>query len=72
HQDARVYLATLRPGDAVEYPASGRHLWLQVLRGKVAVGEHVAQAGDGSAVSDEAGLSVAAVQPAEIMLFDLA
>ena len=54
------------PGDArcsrksVVHPASGRHLWLQVLRGKVAAGGQSAQAGDGLSVSDEPQLSIAA------------
>src|SRR5437870_2321303 len=35
HQEARIYLATLRPGESQrhELPA-GRHAWLQVLRGR--------------------------------------
>jgi quercetin 2,3-dioxygenase len=72
HQDARVYLATLAAGDSVVHPASGRHLWLQVLRGKVEAGGHAAQAGDGLAVSDEPALAISAAEPAEVMLFDLA
>ncbi|HEX4143570.1 MAG TPA: pirin family protein [Pirellulales bacterium] len=72
HQDARVYLATLRTGESIAHPASGRNLWLQVLRGKVEAGGHAAQAGDGLSVSGEPQLSIAAVEPAEIMLFDLA
>jgi hypothetical protein len=72
HQDARVYLATLRAGESVVHPAKGRHLWLQVLRGKVEADGHAAQAGDGLSVSEEARLSIAAAEPAEIMLFDLA
>jgi quercetin 2,3-dioxygenase len=71
HQDARVYLAKLAPGESVVHPAAGRHLWLQVLRGKVEAGGHSAQAGDGLSVSDEPRLTVAAVEPAEVMLFDL-
>jgi quercetin 2,3-dioxygenase len=72
HQDARVYLATLSASESVTHPAAGRHLWLQVLRGKVVAGGHGAQAGDGLSVSDEPRLTIAAEQPAEIMLFDLA
>jgi len=72
HQDARVYLSTLRAADSVVHPASGRHLWLQVLRGKVEAGGQPAEAGDGLAVSDEPRLSIVATEPAEVMLFDLA
>lgn len=73
NQDARIYLATLRPGESVrhELPA-GRHAWLQVLRGRVTVGETVLETSDGLAVSSESALEIAAEQPAEIMLFELA
>jgi redox-sensitive bicupin YhaK (pirin superfamily) len=73
HQDARVYLSTLHPGESVShdlYP--GRHAWLQVLRGKVSVNGTALDTSDGLAVSDESRLSIVGEQAAEIMLFDLA
>jgi quercetin 2,3-dioxygenase len=72
HQDARIYLATLRPSESVVHPASGRNLWLQVLRGKVEAGGHALQASDGLSASGEPRLSITALEPAEVMLFDLA
>jgi redox-sensitive bicupin YhaK (pirin superfamily) len=73
HQDARVYLGPVNPGDAVTHPiAAGRHAWLQVLRGDVTVNGVALTAGDGVAVSDERELRVAATRPAEVLLFDLA
>jgi hypothetical protein len=72
HQDARVYLATLRPAESVVHAAGSRHLWLQVLRGAVEAGGQTARAGDGLSVSGEPQLSISAVEPAEVMLFDLA
>jgi hypothetical protein len=78
HQDARIYLATLEPGESLshEIPA-GRHAWLQVLRGTLAAEKHTVEnqmvaAGDGLAASDEPRLSLTAKEPAEVMLFDLA
>jgi quercetin 2,3-dioxygenase len=78
HQDASIYLGNLSQGSEVSHAlASGRHAWLQVLRGKVRVGGSVSSdtteltAGDGAAVSDEASLTVAAVDPSQVMLFDL-
>lgn len=71
-QDARIYLATLESGQEIAHPlGSGRHGWLQVLRGSVRVGEMQLDAGDGLAASDEPNLAVAGVEPAELMLFDL-
>ena len=79
HQDARVYLSSLAAGASIEHAlAPGRHAWLQVLRGRVnAAGTPQAagtdsSASDGLAVSEEKALKIVALEPAEIMLFDLA
>lgn len=72
-QDADIYMSLLSPGAAVEHAlADGRHAWLQVLRGDVGAGGEALSAGDGLAVSGEAGLTVRAAGGAEVMLFDLA
>ena len=73
HQDARVYAARLADGDQVTHPvAPGRHAWVQVARGAVALNGLALVEGDGAAVSDETELRIAARQPAELLLFDLA
>jgi redox-sensitive bicupin YhaK (pirin superfamily) len=72
-QEARLYLASLRPGQAVSHPIErGRAAWLQVLRGTVNLHGHELAAGDGVAVTDENSLTVEAAIPAEVLLFDLA
>jgi len=73
HQDARLYLASLPPGQAVAHPIEpGRAAWLQVLRGSVNVLGNDLSAGDGVAVTDENAISVQAAVPSEVLLFDLA
>jgi redox-sensitive bicupin YhaK (pirin superfamily) len=73
HQDARLYLASLLPGEAVAHDIEpGRAAWLQVLRGGVKVHGHELAAGDGVAVTDESELSVRASNASEVLLFDLA
>lgn len=73
HTDAKIYLANLEPGHIVRHELSkGRHAWLQVLRGNVAVDETPLTAGDGLAVSEEDSLIVQANETSEVMLFDLA
>jgi redox-sensitive bicupin YhaK (pirin superfamily) len=73
HQDARVYFATLDDGATVTHALrSGRHAWLQVLRGAATANGQSLSTGDGAAVSDEPRLDIAAAGDAEIMLFDLA
>lgn len=73
HADARIYLATLDRGRSVRPAiAPGRHAWLQVLRGGVALNGQAMSSGDGAAVSGEASLTIEAADDAEVMLFDLA
>jgi redox-sensitive bicupin YhaK (pirin superfamily) len=73
HQDARLYLASLLPGQEVGHDLdNGRSAWLQVLRGRVQSQGKELAAGDGLAVTDEKKLTVEAAAPAEILLFDLA
>ena len=73
HQDARLYLASLSPGEGTAHEIDrGRGAWLQVLRGSVNVLGHDFVAGDGVAVTDENAVSVHAAAPSEVLLFDLA
>jgi quercetin 2,3-dioxygenase len=73
HQDARLYLASLLPGQAVAHDIGhGRAAWLQVLQGRVnSLGNDLA-AGDGVAITDENTVAVQATVPSELLLFDLA
>jgi redox-sensitive bicupin YhaK (pirin superfamily) len=72
HQDARVYLSSLDEGRALKQTLeSGRHAWLQVLRGAISLNGQPLETSDGAAVSEETTLEIVAQQPAEIMLFDL-
>jgi len=73
HQDARIYLATLNGSESLRHElAAGRHAWLQVLRGSVALNGQALGTSDGAAVSDEESLTISATGEAEVMLFDLA
>jgi redox-sensitive bicupin YhaK (pirin superfamily) len=73
HQDARLYLSTLRPGETVAHDLKpGRHAWLQVLRGQAGLNGHALAAGDGAAISEEQRLEILAQGNTEILLFDLA
>lgn len=73
HQDARVLLADVRPGQSLDYTlAADRGAWLQVLRGTVRLGDDTLNAGDGAAIEDTSSLNVTAGPPgAELLLFDL-
>ena len=72
-QDAFLYQSRLRGGQAVRHElAPGRSAWLQVLRGEVTLNDRALAAGDGVAITGEPTILVAGVQPAEVLLFDLA
>jgi redox-sensitive bicupin YhaK (pirin superfamily) len=73
HQDAAVYGTLLGRGERVSFePASSRHVWVQVARGAVELNGQRLFAGDGAAASGERVLTLQGVEPAEVLLFDLA
>jgi hypothetical protein len=80
-QDAALYAVRLPAGATVRHTlAPGRHAWVQVISGALAVGGAAAgrgdgtlvAAGDGLAVSDEAELQIDARDTAAALLFELA
>ena len=73
HQDVALYAALLEPRDRVTHAlASGRHAWVQLVRGTVRVNGETLKAGDGAAISGEREVSIEADTGAELLLFDLA
>jgi redox-sensitive bicupin YhaK (pirin superfamily) len=72
HQDVRVYASILEKGDDVQHELeAGRHAWIQVVRGRVALNGHELGRGDGAAVSDETRLTLEGLETAEFLIFDL-
>jgi quercetin 2,3-dioxygenase len=72
HQDARLYVSLLQPGEEVEHElANGRYGWLQVAKGAIELNGKTLRQGDGAAISEEPKLDIKAAQDAEILLFDL-
>lgn len=73
HQDAEIYLTNLGEAQELTYTIpTGRHVWLQVLRGTVNADGHDLETSDAMAVSEESALTLKATSNAELMLFDLA
>jgi len=73
HQDAIVRRLRLDAGDAITHVvAPGRGTWLQLIRGRLQIGEHELQAGDGASTETAGTLSLRAIDPVEALLFDLA
>jgi redox-sensitive bicupin YhaK (pirin superfamily) len=73
HQDARVYASLLQSGESLQYtPAPGRHCYVHVARGELALNGDSLVAGDAAAIADEPVLLLSAPGMAEFLLFDLA
>ena len=73
HQDAKLFVSLLAPGDEVQHALEGkRHAWVQVAKGEVELNGKKLNQGDGAAVSDEQVLTLKGQKDAEILLFDLA
>ena len=71
HQDAKLYVSLLSPGQRVEHElAAGRFGWLQVAKGAVELNGKALKQGDGAA-TDEPKLVIKASEDSEILLFDL-
>jgi quercetin 2,3-dioxygenase len=72
HQDAALYMGTLTPGKELDHDlAPGRYAWVQVTRGRVRVGDQELGAGDGAAIGEERKIALTALEPSEVVLFDL-
>ena len=73
HQDARIYASVLDEGKSVNHQIqTGRSAWLQVAGGAVEVNGTKLKHGDGAAISQESQITIAAGEPSEVLLFDLA
>ena len=73
HQDLEIHAARLSSADAISYaPRPGRYVWLQVARGAIAINDSELEAGDGAAIVEEARIEIAAINDAELLLFDMA
>jgi len=72
-QDAKLYRGLVPKGASVEHALdAGRHAYVQVVRGQLAVNGQTLEAGDGAAASDESALRFSANEDAEFLVFDLA
>jgi redox-sensitive bicupin YhaK (pirin superfamily) len=71
-QDANLYSSLLDPGHHVIHELrSGRAAWLQVLSGRIQLIDQVLCAGDAASYVQEPAVSLTALEPSEILLFDL-
>ena len=73
HSDACLYAGIFKAGQQAELElAQGRHSWVHVARGQLRINEHLLQAGDGAAISEEPRVQISGVDSGEVLVFELA
>ena len=73
HQDATLYVSSLRPGDDVGFPlGKSRRAYLFVIDGELQLNGHEMAACDQARIEGEPELRFVASKPSEIALIDLA
>jgi redox-sensitive bicupin YhaK (pirin superfamily) len=73
HQDVDIYATLLEPSQSARlHLRSGRHAWVQVIRGDVSLNDHDMHEGDGAAITKETAVEMTALAEAEFLIFDLA
>ena len=71
-QDVELYTLEVQPGAVVELaPRPGRHVLVQVSRGRVQVNGADLSVGLSTVVRNDASLEIVGVQDGEILLFEL-
>ena len=72
HQDVQLYASILADGEQAHHSMNPtRYGWLQVARGSVEINGETAKQGDGLVIVGESDLNVVALEPSEMLLFDL-
>jgi quercetin 2,3-dioxygenase len=72
HADVRIYHARLRAGSTAQQTiGSGRHGWLQILRGSIALAGDRLSAGDAAALTEIDLIDLESIEDSELLLFDL-
>jgi len=72
HQNASLSAAKIDAGESVSASlAEGRRGWLHVATGRVQIKGYTLEAGDSVALVHEPQITLAGLEPAEVLLFDL-
>ncbi len=73
HQDVEIHGGRTKAGDEMEYAIkTGRHVWVQLVKGRLFINGRSLKAGDGAAISEEERIILTAVTKSEFLLFNLA
>jgi redox-sensitive bicupin YhaK (pirin superfamily) len=73
HQDAKIYASIIEPGKQIIKEATpGRHIWIQVVNGKLTLNGETLETGDGAAIENSDDLVFQALEKSELLIFELA
>lgn len=71
-QDADMYVSRLKAKDKVEFTLkAGRGVWVQIVKGKISIGDEELSSGDALSTNDPQLLSFQAMEDSEFIFFDL-
>ncbi len=72
HQDASVHVAALGSGVEVTHPiGDGRGAYVYTISGRATLDGEPVSTGDAAKVTEQAGISIAAIEPTELILVDV-
>jgi redox-sensitive bicupin YhaK (pirin superfamily) len=72
HQDARVYLSSLEPGQSAEHRlGDGRGAYVYLIEGEGTFDDQPVRTGDAATVEGQHLLKITATQPSELILIDV-
>jgi redox-sensitive bicupin YhaK (pirin superfamily) len=73
HQDVNLYASSLQESQSIEIELlAGRHSFLHIARGRVAMNDDELVTGDAVTVEGQATLTLRAIEDSELLLFDMA
>lgn len=73
NQDTNLYAAKLKKENSVSFELRPqRHLWIQIVKGQVALNDTLLSSGDAASTSDAGIYAISAKEDAEFLIFDLA
>ena len=72
HQDVDLYASVLQKGQTLTHEVgSGRKIFIQVIRGNIAVNDQSLAAGDGAQLENEVELTITSWGESDFLLFDM-
>ena len=73
HQDIELSAAIIEAGNSMDYRfAEGRRGFLQLVEGRLEIGDETLSSGDGVAIVDPGTITLTASEETELLLFDMA